>query len=389
MKNLFLLVPQMDYGGQERFVATLSKILQYDYSVKIITYVSREVGYETACEVINLIDIMPERSNTLIRKLMGVIDRRRALRKLYREYNPVACISFGGGANRLNVEARKKGIKVFISLRTYTSVKQYSSSALDKFTICQADGVLCVSEQIKDELIKVFPKQISKFRCLYNAYDLKSIAKENVLPRKSDGDGKIHIMSLGRVCKEKGYWHLIKALSIVKNEVENVVLDIYGTFQRAAHKELLDKLINDLNLNDSVIFHGNTDKPYAELWSSDIYVLSSITEGFPNALVEAMACGLPVIANDCKSGPREILACSEIPTDKYIVTSCGIITPMLSSVVDINADSLEHEEGILADAILTLCKNNPLRELLSHKGQERVKYYSYEACRNKIIEIVG
>lgn len=388
MKCLFLLVPQLDYGGQERYVATLSKILKDVYNVKIITYVSKVVGYETACEVINLRDLMPIRRQKWVQKLFGVRGRIKALHKLYRIYHPVACISFGGGANRLNVEARKKNIRVYLSLRAYSSVKQYSTNWMDRLSVRLADGVLCVSEQIKDELVRVYPNQSNKFRCLYNAYDMDGIAKENTLPRKSESDGNIHIMSLGRISEVKGYWHLIKAFSIVKEDVNNVVLDIYGTYQFAEHKKALDVLSEKLGLNGSVFFHGNTNRPYAQLWSSDIYVLSSITEGFPNALVEAMACGLPVIANDCKSGPREILSCVDKPEDKYIVTEFGILTPQLSSAVNMNPDIVENEEKVLADAIIVLCKNKETRELLSKKGHERAGSFSYEACRSKIIELI-
>lgn len=72
----------------------------------------------------------------------------------------------------------------------------------------------------------------------------------------------------------------------------------------------LRRLIKDLGLESNAILMGGQENPYKFMKHSDLYVLSSLTEGFPNAMVEAMSVGLPILAVDCKSGPREILSLS-------------------------------------------------------------------------------
>jgi glycosyltransferase involved in cell wall biosynthesis len=72
-------------------------------------------------------------------------------------------------------------------------------------------------------------------------------------------------------------------------------------------RPLLEQLAKDLNISEDVSLPGFTDNPYAFMKKSAIFVLSSIYEGLPNVLIEALACGCPVVATNCPTGPKEIL----------------------------------------------------------------------------------
>lgn len=114
------------------------------------------------------------------------------------------------------------------------------------------------------------------------------------------------IVSVGRFTVEKNYPLLIKAFKLVHDKYPNYKLKIVGKININLK---LDQLINSLNLNDSVIFTGQTNDVYEELNNSEIFVLSSLSEGLPNSLMEAMAIGMPVVATDCPSGgPRQLIS---------------------------------------------------------------------------------
>ena len=95
---------------------------------------------------------------------------------------------------------------------------------------------------------------------------------------------------MGRLTRPKGQWHLIRALSYVKKEIEDVKLLILGQGELKGYlKELVDKL----DLRNNVEFLGYQRNPFKYIASSDLFVFSSLYEGFGNVLVEAMACGVP------------------------------------------------------------------------------------------------
>jgi glycosyltransferase involved in cell wall biosynthesis len=115
----------------------------------------------------------------------------------------------------------------------------------------------------------------------------------------------------------------------------------------------LERLTVKLGLADKISFPGFQKNPYPFLFNADIFVLSSRYEGLPMAILEAMACGLPVVAADCKSGPREILQNGK----------CGLLVPV-------------EDEAALAEGILKLLRDHALREKFATSGKERAMDFS-------------
>src|SRR5699024_1692708 len=112
------------------------------------------------------------------------------------------------------------------------------------------------------------------------------------------------IMNMGRLVEEKGQWHLIRAMKYVTQEIKNAKLIIMGVGELESY---LKVLVEQLNLVNNVKFLGFKRNPFKYIKNSDLFVMSSISEGFGNVLIEAMACNVPVISTDCRYGPREIL----------------------------------------------------------------------------------
>ena len=112
------------------------------------------------------------------------------------------------------------------------------------------------------------------------------------------------VMGVGRLTRQKDFGTLIRAASLLR-AAKPVRLIILG---EGEERTQLENLARELGLADDVDLPGFVDNPYAYLRRAAVFVLSSLWEGLPNSLIEAMACGCPVVSTDCPSGPSEILA---------------------------------------------------------------------------------
>ncbi|OGP30994.1 MAG: hypothetical protein A2073_01515 [Deltaproteobacteria bacterium GWC2_42_11] len=144
--------------------------------------------------------------------------------------------------------------------------------------------------------------------------------------------------------QQKGFDYLLKAFSIVLSEGIACRIVIMG---KGKEEGFLKKLAKQLNISDRVDFLGFQQNPYRYMLHSTVFVLSSLYEGFPNVLLEALALGVPSIAARCPTGPEEIIADGVN----------GLLVPPA-------------DEKSLAEAIKRLLTDEALRKRLGEAGKK-------------------
>ncbi len=146
-----------------------------------------------------------------------------------------------------------------------------------------------------------FPSYLQKrIRVIPNPIALTGLST----PKQISEPDTFKIIAVGRLELQKGFDYLLQALAELQDNPKNWTLTILG---EGSQRQTLELLCARLNLTDRVIFAGTVKDVAAFLKQSDLFILSSRVEGFPLALCEAMACGVPVITTDCAASIREIV----------------------------------------------------------------------------------
>ncbi|MED2865883.1 glycosyltransferase [Bacillus thuringiensis] len=383
MKNIAIIIPNLKGGGAERAVSTLSKNFSEDqYKIYLIVFDSSNMQYDYQGE---LIDLGIKANGNPLKKILNFIKRLVKIRKIKKVYNIETSVSFLPGPNLLNILSKRKE-KVILSIRANVSRKSNTIySKIDKWMIKNlynnADFITVVSQGIKNDLVNNYRVSGDKIKVLYNSYELYKIEK---LSNKSIEEN-LHsifvnrvVVTVGRLENIKGHLHLIRAFKEVKRHDNTIKLVIFGEGEL---REYFEKIIGNLELKDTVFMPGFTNNPYKYIKNSSLFVLPSLSEGFPNALAEAMACGIPVIASDCKTGPREILAPDtdvSYQCDNIEYAKSGVLVPVCDGTHYTHSDPLTKEELMYADAIIKLLNDEELFRKYSIAAEQRVKDFNIQ-----------
>ncbi len=364
MKKLLLIVPSLHQGGLEKVCAATARLLQPYFDVRIALFDSRNVAYDI--KGIPVADLrLPSRPDKP-GKIINVMKRGYKLHKLKNTEKIDIAYSFGPTANIANIFSGGKAQK-WLGIRSYMDMGNPRQIRM----FCKhSKRLICCSETIHKEIEK-------KYKCnhaytLHNPFD---IAEVTALARQEEAElpwegGRI-IVSMGREDVVKGFWHLLKIFSEVHKKLPDTKLMIIGKGEFEEYKQLAI----DLGIDEAVYFTGLKKNPYPYLQKSSLYLLTSYYEGFPNALVEAMALGIPAVATDCMTGPREILE------DKY-----GILIPNMSPEPDMNAANISKEERAAASCLAGLLEDEKEMDRYRRLAAERASMYSKEAYIRKIRE---
>ena len=131
-----------------------------------------------------------------------------------------------------------------------------------------------------------------------------------------------------------------------------------------------------------ILITGHQLNPFSYLSRSNLFVFPSTLEGFPNALMEAMVCGLPVVSSDCPTGPKDIL------TDNHTNESFGILLPVFDHFVDLQDEAFNENHLLWAETIINLLQDNALLKELQKKSLCRANQYAMETVCKKWLNIL-
>lgn len=381
--RLLFILPTLSKGGQERIVSRLSFALNNSiYEKYLVLFYRDRIDYPFEGKIISLDLPLPSQSFFKIyQKIFSLFVRIFDLRKIKNKLKPDFAISFGPEANIVNVFSNLffKKTKPIVSVRIVESahfkklpfpLKQYYNFSM-RLVYKLAEKIIPNSEWVKKDIIENFRAPQEKIFVIPNFLDMNDVQKQSEeaieKPLKEIFEENKTLISIGRLTQQKGFSFLLEAFSKVLRRYSEVRLIILG--EGELEKELKE-LSRKLNIEKNVYFLGFQKNPFKFLKRATIFIFPSLYEGFPNVLIEAMSCGLPVIATDCPGGNKEILSSLQEEIKETKLKEYGILVPPANS-----------EE--LAKAILLLLTDDKLRKQYSERAKKRAEDFSVEKIIQK------
>ena len=306
--KIILLLSSLNAGGAERVGVSLANAwVARGYEVVLVATFTQGCGesfypLDDRVRVVWLSQIMPQ--NKFIKRGLKPF----YLRRLMSQERPDVMVSFLTNVNVMSLIA-SMGLRIplIVSERSHPLHHRISSAlhSLRRHLYPRADVVMLQTKQAADEFQASMPP-LKSLVVMPNPLplDLPQLPTNTETPQR--------IMALGRLVSSKQFDVLIHMFNQASQQVPGWTLHIYGD---GPEREKLQQLIMSLNKTESIFLEGKTTQPWEKMREAQIFAMTSRLEGFPNAMIEAMAMGLPVIAFDCPSGPREISQegqCAEI-----------------------------------------------------------------------------
>lgn len=344
--KILCLTSSLDSGGAERVLVSLCNA--WSRRGDSVTLVATFSGggqpfYEIVegVEVVYLADVVGTKKKTV----PGYVKRLYALRRLIRERSPDVVVSF---LPNVNVAAILATLMLKIPVIICDRDDPSSRSPTEFWEICArltyrfADMFTVQTEAVASRIPGIYPG-LNKVRIVPNPLS------EGILSFSAKaGHGRKILLGMGRLAHQKQVEKMIDAFSTVAQRFETWDLHIYGD---GPLKSSLHSAIAAAGLERRVFLMGTTREPWQIMARADAFVMTSRHEGFPNALLEAMAVGLPCVVFDCPSGPREISRDGKdallVPLDDHE----GLVSA-LSRIM--NDEELRHSLGRQArDSVIT------------------------------------
>ncbi len=305
-----LLMDSLAGGGAERMMINLYKGLrQRNITCKLFTIrdkgiykdIYKNIEYESIGYERTALSVGKIRKKVLSNKWSTVISTQAHI-------NVGLCIASIGSSSSVTIALREAN-----DPKVYHNDKSIFSRQVYKWAYKMADCYIGVSKGVSESIKEYYNVDKKRIHTVYNPVvdgSIEEMKGEEVSHEWFRGD-KTVISSMGRIHKQKDYETLLKAFSEVR-ERKKAKLFIMGDVGDRVYYERIKRIADSKEIGRHVHFAGFVKNPFAVLSKSSLFVLSSRHEGLPGSLIQAMACGCPVVSTDCPSGPAEITRGGEI-----------------------------------------------------------------------------
>lgn len=332
-------------NGTERAVVNLVNMINDRYEVTIFSgIIDKKIGYDISSNV-NIVNFdLPVDNKNIFSKLYYYFKLSQKIRRIN---NFDYLIGTTHLQNIFLYIFSKKGVKVIACEHMSNTVlkgikrkiREYFYKKVYKVVVLTKADYNYYKNFIKEENLEIIPNTLS----------FTSKEKNQLINKK--------IIAVGRLTKQKGFDLLIKSLFEIKDLLLDWNVEIYG---EGEEKEVLNKMIESNNMNNIIKIKNPIKNIKDKYLESSIYVLSSRWEGLPMVLLEAMECGLPIVAYDCPTGPNEVI---EDGKNGYLIKPN-----------DIRSFAIKIKE---------LIENENLRKSMGKYSKEKAQDFSNEKIKQK------
>lgn len=330
-KRILFMSPVLASGGAERVVSVLaSQLAESGYTVGIQLDKRCEKEYSISDKVeLRSMPPQPPRTKNYIKKVAKFIKKQYQRLKLIAEFQPHIIISFlQYTTEQTFVNNLFYGARFVSTIRVNPKIMDETVGWLHyhirNFIALCSNAIFVQNREQKNYFPRFMHKRIF---IVPNPINIQMLSES---PKKAKNIKKI--ITAGRLVNQKNQMLLVQAFSKIATDFPEVNLEIYG--EGPLMQDLLDQ-ISGLSLSNRAFVMGRSESMHQTYADSDLFVLTSNYEGMPNALLEAMASGLPCISTDCPTGPKDIIIHEEngllIPVNNVNALQ-GALTKLLGDI---------------------------------------------------------